>query len=761
MRIHLDVHRRTGCGARCRSRPPTLVIAMAAPPNEFAFDSRIADAALENWRRRAAERETLARLPEKKYTANETPERLAKRANRLLDKVRAATPATSHRLSPQLRDLIQRSRVRPDEVTEHLMERIIGETRDFLSVSFLDRGIEAMRSVGRIVVRLGGGRSSYGSGFMVSPHLLLTNHHVLPSEEVAASAAVEFDYQLDRQGKPLQVHRYALEPRRFFLNDGKLDFALVAVAGTSDGGRPLADYDYCPLVAEEGKIVVNDCVNIIQHPRGEMKQVVIRENRLVDVLDLYLHYEGDTDPGSSGSAVFNDQWELVALHHSAVPAIDAQGRYLDIDGGEWRDGDDPTRLKWIANEGVRVSRVVAAIRDAAVREHEQELRDELLRLGGPPHESFRENGRHHGEHPHAPRVARGGDASPPAAWTGRVELGAAAAGSVTFTVPLTLTVALGTPLGGTGNGGVPGGGGPAATENTPPEPDYSNRRGYDPRFTGFAAPLPTLSNSLKRHAVTVPGASRDNPYELKYHNFSVMMNGTRRLAFVSAVNLDGRAPYTTKRTGGDEWFFDPRISDRVQAGPELYTGNPLDRGHLTRRADAAWGATEAQAEAANSDTFHWTNCSPQHEVFNQGQKAAGKGLRLWGNLEDHVAEHARGQRLSVMNGPVFRGNDREYRGIKLPREFWKVVVFTRDDGAPGAVAFKLSQAELIDNLPREAFEPGEFQAVQVRIRDLESATGLNFGELRSHDPLESTRNESFMDEGSDHVRIRSLRDVVL
>jgi endonuclease G len=733
---------------------------MAAPPNEFAFDPRITEAALENWRRRAEAREQVARRPEEKYTANETAERLAKRANRLLDKVRAATPATSHRLSPQLRDLIRRDRVRPEEVTEHLMERIIGETRDFLSVSFLDRGIEAMRSVGRIVVRLDGGRSSYGSGFMVSPHLLLTNHHVLPSDKVAASAVVEFDYQLDRQGKPLRVHRYALEPRRFFLNDRELDFALVAVAGTSDGGRPLADYDYCPLVAEEGKIVVNDCVNIIQHPRGEMKQVVIRESRLVDVLPLHLHYEGDTDPGSSGSAVFNDQWELVALHHSAVPAIDAQGRYQDVDGGEWRDGDDPTRLKWIANEGVRVSKVVAAIRDAAVHEHERELRDEVLRLGGAPHEGSRENGRHTGEQ--SPRSTSGGDASSSPVWVGRVEVGGGAPGSVTVTVPLTLTVALGTPSTGTGGGGpLGGGGGLAATENTRPEPDYTNRKGYDPEFTGFAAPLPTLSNSLKRHAVTVPGASRRNPYELKYHNFSVMMNGTRRLAFVSAVNLDGRARFTVKRTGADQWFFDPRISDKVQAGPELYTGNPLDRGHLTRRADAAWGTTEAQAEAANSDTFHWTNCSPQHEVFNQGQKATGRGLRLWGNLEDHVAEHARGHRLSVMNGPVFRSDDRDYRGIKLPREFWKVVVFTHDDGTPGAVAFKLSQAELIDNLPREAFEPGEFQAVQVRIRDLESATGLNFGELRSHDPLESTRNESFMDEGSDHVRIRSLGDMVL
>ena len=31
------------------------------------------------------------------------------------------------------------------------------------------------------------------------------------------------------------------------------------------------------------------------------------------------HYSTDTEAGSSGSPVFNDQWEVVALHHSVKP----------------------------------------------------------------------------------------------------------------------------------------------------------------------------------------------------------------------------------------------------------------------------------------------------------------------------------------------------------------------------------------------------------------------------------------------------------
>src|SRR5262249_4847912 len=145
----------------------------------------------------------------------------------------------------------------------------------------------------------------------------------------------------------------------------ELDFALVAVAG----GDALTPFGYCPLIPREGKILIGDPINIIQHPMGEMKQIVVRANRLLDLpnkaaLDLYAHYEADTEPGSSGSPVFNDQWDVVALHHSGVPDTDKQGNLRGIDGKPWRNGDDPERLKWIGNEGIRVSRLVAFIKDA-------------------------------------------------------------------------------------------------------------------------------------------------------------------------------------------------------------------------------------------------------------------------------------------------------------------------------------------------------------------------------------------------------------
>ena len=194
-----------------------------------------------------------------------------------------------------------------------------------------------------------------------------------------------------------------------------------------------------------------------------------------------------------------------------------------------------------------------------------------------------------------------------------------------------------------------------------PDPDYSDRPGFDPDFLGFAAPLPTLLPEAGDLALPV-----EDGVELKYHHYSVIMNSERKLAFVSAVNLDAGAKFQLNREGKDRWFYDPRIDRDAQIGDELYGGNPLDRGHLTRRADAAWGDTEEEARLANDDTFHWTNCSPQHEVFNQSTKANERGILLWGNLENHVVEQADNGKLSVFNGPIFRTNDRIYRGEQDP-----------------------------------------------------------------------------------------------
>jgi endonuclease G len=707
---------------------------MGAPPNEYSFDYDQMQRAASHWREHEEKREYDTKLlGEGRYDAVESKERLAKRVNRLLNIVKQRLPAKEESLPGFLAEALEHKHFEPDEVDNALVERVIGETRDFLSLEFVEKALRVNRPVGRIVTRLGGGRVSYGTGFLVSPKLLLTNQHVLKAPKRALDSLVEFDYQSDGYGRPISVEKFELDPGVFFLNDEDLDYALVAVKPISKTGRPLSDYGWCPLIKEEGKIRLHEAINIIQHPRGEMKQIVIRSNKLLALLDLFAHYEADTEPGSSGSPVFNDQWEVIALHHMGVPKTNARGEFLTEDGSVWKKGDDPTCLAWVANEGVRVSRLVDAISKARVQPHEKELLAELLEANEPEPSEIGFS------------VKQKFDRT-------------AAKPSVTLTVPLRITLSFGQPIEDEepeDQGGL---------EAVEPEGDYDRRPGYDPDFLGFSVPLPKLPNALRSKAFELPGANGTGRFELKYHHYSVLFNRERRLAFAAAVNYDAGAPYKHSREGNDRWFFDPRVDKKEQAGEKYYKDNPLDRGHLVRRADAAWGGTPKEAKLANDDTFHFTNCSPQHEIFNQSTKADKQGVKLWGNLENHIAAQgsADGKKLSISNGPIFRPDDRVYReDFLLPKAYWKVVAFETDGGRPRALAFVLSQEGLLKNLPEEEFEEGPYKTFQVKIRDLEAITKLDFGILRSHDPLEADQNESFFVEGTDAVLLEGLGDIVL
>jgi len=258
------------------------------------------------------------------------------------------------------------------------LERVIGAA-DFLGVAFLERGLAVSRTVAR--VSIGGKTGSpagYGTGFMVSPTLLLTNNHVLSDARTAGDSVIEFDYYVRADGTPGSVTVFALEPGRFFRTDSKLDFTLVAVAPVGTGGATLENFGCNTLYPEEGKAIISQWVNIIQHPNGEPKQLVFRNNQIVDTVDQFLHYVADTSPGSSGSPVYNDRWEVVALHHSGVPDKDAQGRILNVDGRPWDRSQGEHRVKWKANEGLRVSRLVAFVESLRLSPEEKALFREAL-----------------------------------------------------------------------------------------------------------------------------------------------------------------------------------------------------------------------------------------------------------------------------------------------------------------------------------------------------------------------------------------------
>ena len=259
------------------------------------------------------------------------------------------------------------------------LERVLG-TNDLIGIRFFDQGMKVSRAVARVQIHDQQGRSvGYGTGFLVSPRLFLTNNHVLNSAEVASASQAEFNFQENAAGAMQPTEVFAFTPAEFFLTDIEHDYTLVSI----NQDVRLLNYGWLPLIPQTGKLVVGETVNIIQHPNGEPKQLAIRDNKVIDELELFLHYQTDTSPGSSGSPVFNDQWEVVALHHSGVPQLSPEGKIQSTDGRDWEEWMGEQRISWIANEGVRVSRLVQHVQAQNLTEPQRQLVEQMLAAKPP------------------------------------------------------------------------------------------------------------------------------------------------------------------------------------------------------------------------------------------------------------------------------------------------------------------------------------------------------------------------------------------
>jgi V8-like Glu-specific endopeptidase len=286
------------------------------------------------------------------------------------------------------------------------LEAIIGGN-DLLPIWFLNRGAELRRTVARIKVVTSKGAEGYGTGFLVGPGILLTNRHVLDYSDIqgdsllsiVANAVAEFDVEIVPQviapGKTRLVSStpavFRLAPQTLLLTDAwnALDYVLIALESKSiDGQHDISEYGYNRLSADMGKTVTGEPVFIIQHPNGESKKISLLNNRMMirDEKSSYLYYEADTEPGSSGSPVFNRQWEVVALHHSVEYARDPEDRILAKDGSLWNEAMGTAAIKTMSfNEGVRVSRILKQVetkREATLQNLQANASLDIISDGG-------------------------------------------------------------------------------------------------------------------------------------------------------------------------------------------------------------------------------------------------------------------------------------------------------------------------------------------------------------------------------------------
>lgn len=287
--------------------------------------------------------------------------------------------------------------------------------------------------------------------------------------------------------------------------------------------------------------------------------------------------------------------------------------------------------------------------------------------------------------------------------------------------------------------------------NSPPQEEkidlseLNNRTGYDDGFLNLKIPFPSLSKSLKKEVATL---NNSKSFLLNYTHYSVVMSKKKQLALATAVNIHGSKWRNIVR-GSDSWKKDPRIDESYQIGNELYEHNPLDRGHLVRRLDPAWGDSYKAAKKGVDETFFYTNCAPQHKSLNRD---------IWLDLEDYILRNVnkRDMKVSVFNGPVFSEHDMFYKGVQIPESFWKVVVSNNGNGIH-ATAYILSQKKWLTDLE---FVFGPYRTYQVPVSLVEKLSHLSFGpDITQNDPLQT--NEESLSHLSAFHELAHIQQIVL
>ena len=583
--------------------------------------------------------------------------------------------------------------------TVGLIPEIIQRDNDLRPVRYLQIAMLATRSVGRVrVVDTSGDDEGDGTGFLVAPGLLMTNWHVLKSRTLAEGCSVIFDDEDGLDGDPKETKAFRLLPDRLYVSDEELDFAIVEVSPRTNSGSLLSQFGYLRLFEQTGKLdpTQRQGANIIQHPSGGSKKVAIRDNYFSQVLPdsvdpgkevNSLFYGTDTLKGSSGSPVCSDQWYVVALHRGGVPAtttIDGKIVALRRDGTPALASDPADLIKYLTNEGTRVSRIYASLRNKQATEpHAVSALERIAAVARDPR-------------------------------TGPLDL---------RTAPLNLP-------------GMPTVESGAVDEITRRDVGkFTNAKGYKPTFLGrkFKVPLPSLTSEVKREVALLRDSTS---MELKYEHYSLMINRERRTAFFAAANIDGAKLWNSqvdgKRPKRPAWSYDPRMLEEFQADDVIFSQS-MQRGHLYKREDAMWGKDQAGKILADEHSFTITNATPMISNFNNVE---------WGDLEDIVTRECnQGNKISYFAGPIFRPSDPYFneltsfvpaderrKGMRVPQSFWKIVFWVEQDELKAA-GFILRQTDEIEahGPITEEINFGTYR--QSSIADIEQRTGLRFPTL--------------------------------
>lgn len=694
----------------------------------------------------------IAAVPVDRKT-NEAPARVASRVERPQIRETLETIARGETLSPP-QQYVAEAIILPDlRPAIYIENDSFGRVEHYLWQSLNDNHTyranlhAAIPSIGRIELPYRRRSDIYGgTGFVVGPNVIMTNRHVaeifatgVGERHVAFRAGCNagFDLKRERSGGSVKV-----EVSRVRMIHPYWDCALLEVRGLPANAKPLwvsaisrddaekrevAAIGYPAFDPRNPEDVQDDLFEgeyQVKRLQPGLVQAAADVASFGKVVSAMTH-DCSTLGGNSGSGLIDlSTGEVLGLHFGgsyldrnfAVPAQAlAQDSRLHDAGVQFRSARPSAHAGWIG-----------WWESADQRE-------------APPQDDHSAD---------APKPSPTRPATTSVGTSTAAEVTVLGDGGLAITVPLHVTLRLG--------GAVA-----AATETVTTDLEerlvepirdvqYATRTGYAPGFLAeggapadrkrLDVPMPKPSDPL------VIAKTRAGGDTLAYQNFSVMMHASRRLALFTASNVTdedrmrrpGGKSYSRKELTGlgksdqEKWFLDDRLAPEFQLPDHFYQydDKAFDKGHIVRRDDVAWGASFAEMQRANGDTYHVTNCSPQVLTFNR----SNKGTDNWGDLENVVLSQAATERLCVFAGPVLSADDDTFLGrmpggarlrVKVPSRFWKVVVARAETGLE-SFGFVLEQD--LSAMPRVSegmeFAPEDFAKFMVPLAEIEAMAGV-------------------------------------
>lgn len=267
---------------------------------------------------------------------------------------------------------------------------------DIKNITHIYKMLLASNAVCKIV---SSSKTELGTGFLISPNLILTNNHVIPSG-TPNDLKVFFESNFSISNGDIKPTTPVIRNVSFdvFLTDLELDFTIVAI------DQPI-DFEFMALGRNNlGK----ECI-VVHYPGVDSKGITLDSIKIVgdipkQISDFCKHnfwYESDTSPGSSGSPLFDSDWKLIGLHHGILPKYeyadaDREYKFIKKDDTKVSVKDYYTKVHVrneeeyvpIVNEGTKIIDIIDKIVDKIDQTNTKNLKELKAIIEGKPLENY-------------------------------------------------------------------------------------------------------------------------------------------------------------------------------------------------------------------------------------------------------------------------------------------------------------------------------------------------------------------------------------